>query len=247
MHCSWFCFSSRDAWQQRWSENCITGESQKWRFLFLTAAAVMDREAYWNSSVYLFGRRAAYTRGSHSFLSVKPQYHCVYKRDFHRQGFNLWHLRIVSLLCSLMEGSPLAPHLRELQRLLFPLVKPPSMSANKFLLYISFEFLATASGPVVTMKGSLHQGSHNTPHCCLIPTSVPLPIMLHSQPETKNWYQSFSSFYFSIGRTAVKKTVSHANVVIQDEIVLCMLQISPAFQTELWCQNIRTLNTLETN
>lgn len=123
----------------------------------------------------------------------------------------------------------------------WPTQEDPIKSSNKFLLYISFEFLATASGPVVTMKGSLHQGSHNTPHCCLIPTSVPLPIVLHSQPETKNWYQSLSSFYFSTSKTAVKKTDSRANVVIQDEIVLCMLQISPAFQTDLWCQNKRTL------
>lgn len=163
-------------------------------------------------------------------------------------------MTLVPVLCSSTLGLPLissrlssrgkhtGPTSQEPQRLLLPLVKQLPLSADRFLLYISFEFLAAASGPVVTMKGSLHQGSHNTPHCCLISTSVPLPIVLHSQPVTKNRYQSPGSFCSSAGKNAVKKTVSRAHVMMQNEIVLCSLQISPVFQTDLlWCQKVRTL------
>jgi len=119
---------------------------------------------------------------------------------------------LCSSLCCLAEGSTLALHPRKCKDCRFALVKRVAPSADRSLLYVSFEFLAAASGPVVTMKGSLHQGSHNTPHCCLIPTSVPLPIVLHSQPVTKNWHQSPGSFRSSTGKTTVKKTVSHAHV-----------------------------------
>lgn len=46
---------------------------------------------------------------------------------------------------------------------------------------ISFQFLTAASGPVVAMKGSLHQRRHDTAHGGLIATPVALPVMLHAQ------------------------------------------------------------------
>lgn len=46
---------------------------------------------------------------------------------------------------------------------------------------VSFQFLATASGPVVTMKRRLHQRSHDASHSSLIAAPIALSIMLHSQ------------------------------------------------------------------
>lgn len=53
------------------------------------------------------------------------------------------------------------------------------------ILDVSLQFLATAPGPVVTMKCCLHQGGHDTPHSGLITTPVALAVVLHSQPRTK--------------------------------------------------------------
>lgn len=58
------------------------------------------------------------------------------------------------------------------------------------LLDVSPELLAAAAGPMVAVEGSLHQGGHDTAHRRLVPTSVPLPIVLHAQPATKNPPQS---------------------------------------------------------
>lgn len=46
---------------------------------------------------------------------------------------------------------------------------------------VSFQFLATASGPVVAMKRCLYQGGHDTSHGSLVTAPVALSIMLHSQ------------------------------------------------------------------
>lgn len=46
---------------------------------------------------------------------------------------------------------------------------------------VSFQFLATAPGPVVPMERRLHQGRHDTPHGSLVAAPVALSIMLHSQ------------------------------------------------------------------
>lgn len=82
------------------------------------------------------------------------------------------------------------------------------------LLDVSFELLAAASGPVVPMKGSLHQGSHHAPHCCLVPTSVPLPVVLHSQPATRTGIRGRADPSSSTGETteenSFSRTCNHA-------------------------------------
>lgn len=54
------------------------------------------------------------------------------------------------------------------------------LATARSLLYVSFEFLATAPGPMVSMESRLHQRSHDASHGRFIPTSVPLSVMLHS-------------------------------------------------------------------
>ncbi len=49
------------------------------------------------------------------------------------------------------------------------------------LLDVSFQLLSTAHGPVVSMKGRLHQRSHHASHRCFVPAAVALTIMLHAQ------------------------------------------------------------------
>lgn len=58
--------------------------------------------------------------------------------------------------------------------------------AERDTLDVSFQFLAAASGPVVTMKRRLHQGSHDASHRSLIAAPIALSIMLHSQPGTQS-------------------------------------------------------------
>lgn len=103
-------------------------------------------------------------------------------------------------------GQHTGPTSQDLQRLLFPLVKQLPPSADGSLLYVSLELLAAASGPVVAMEGSLHQGSHNAPHGRLIPTPVPLPIVLHSQPETKESASEPRQFPLFNGKNDCKET-----------------------------------------
>lgn len=59
----------------------------------------------------------------------------------------------------------------------------------QYSLQVAAQFLLTAAGPVEPVESSLHQWGHDAPHLHLISTTVPLPIMLHSQPITQTYIQ----------------------------------------------------------
>lgn len=52
-------------------------------------------------------------------------------------------------------------------------------------LKVASQLLHATSGPVKAVEGSLNQWSHDAAHVHLIPTAVPLAIVLHTQPVAK--------------------------------------------------------------
>lgn len=66
-------------------------------------------------------------------------------------------------------------------RKLWPFMFEGVVQQTVICVYVSPQLLPAAHGPVVSVEGCLHQGSHHAAHGCLIATAVSLAIMFHTQ------------------------------------------------------------------
>ena len=89
---------------------------------------------------------------------------------------------------------------------------------NGNLLYVSLQLQATAHGPVVAMKCSLYQRSHDAAHYSLITTAVPLPIMLHPKPVR---WDTLSALYRFLSPLDFKGRVQLHDLVGSKEAFSC--------------------------